>query len=682
MSSVSTSSLTASSVSSECKKKVEKAEASIGYRADIDGLRGLSILFVFLYHLFPGFFAGGFLGVDVFFVISGFLISKILFTKLESGTFSFIDFYSRRIKRIFPALIITSVLCLSYGWLVLFPDEFRSLTKHICSSSVFLTNLSLYKEIGYFDVAAEAKPFLHLWSLSIEEQFYAFWPFFLWILLRITKNTFFKTARHSFMIFCLSSFSLFSFLGYLYLYKISQSFSFYFTGARIWEMSLGSLGAYYCLFLRKKEGSLLVKNWISVGCLVTVLISLFFLRKTHEYFQILTVIPVLSSLFLLLNQETVSVNKKILAQPLLVFFGLISYPLYLLHWSCISFLKIILGYTLCWTTMISVCVLVTLAAYLLYKYVESPVRKSRSGALVWGLIAAMGILGGIGYSGYRSFLKPRISYILPHSEKVTEAINDWEYPTSKMQPFTVNGDIFYRLGTAQPVVFFLGDSNAEQYAVRFQKLMDEGHAKKSMVFATRGGVPPLPHVARTDKEREFVENAMQYALKEEVKEIVITALWGSYLHYEATHQIYKSGLIQGTLAEPRLLKKAVSDLIQFIRDLTSRGKKVYIISSIPHGAGFDPKNFFKRNLLGQFQMSIKHASKKEWLSYNQKARLILDEIAKNTKAVFLNPEDFLCHQDLCYTHGPDGQAFYKDSSHLSRQYVREHVTFLDFLLKN
>ncbi len=114
------------------------------YKADIDGLRGLSILFVILFHLFPQIFVGGFIGVDIFFVISGFLISKIVFTKLEARQFSFKDFYLRRIRRIFPALIITCALCLIYGWLVLFPDEFIQLSKHVLSASLFLTNLTLY----------------------------------------------------------------------------------------------------------------------------------------------------------------------------------------------------------------------------------------------------------------------------------------------------------------------------------------------------------------------------------------------------------------------------------------------------------------------------------------------------------------------------------------------------------
>ena len=130
-----------------------------------------------------------------FFVISGFLISKIIFKKLASNTFSFVDFYSRRIRRIFPALIITCTLCIGYRWFVLFPNEFKHLAKHITRTSVFLTNFTLYKEIGYFDVASETKPFLHLWSLAIEEQFYLLWPFLMWNLFKLRQKKFYIIFR-------------------------------------------------------------------------------------------------------------------------------------------------------------------------------------------------------------------------------------------------------------------------------------------------------------------------------------------------------------------------------------------------------------------------------------------------------------------------------------------------------
>ncbi len=146
------------------------------YRPDIDGLRAIAILSVVGFHAFPEWVKGGFVGVDIFFVISGFLISSIIFGNLEKNTFNYYDFYARRIRRIFPALILVLVASYAAGWYLLLPDEFKQLGKHIAAGAGFVSNLVLWNEAGYFDKASYTKPLLHLWSLGIEEQFYIFWP--------------------------------------------------------------------------------------------------------------------------------------------------------------------------------------------------------------------------------------------------------------------------------------------------------------------------------------------------------------------------------------------------------------------------------------------------------------------------------------------------------------------------
>jgi peptidoglycan/LPS O-acetylase OafA/YrhL len=152
------------------------------YRSDIDGLRALSILMVIIFHAFPSVLQGGFIGVDIFFVISGYLITSILLENMDQNKFSFIDFYSRRIKRLYPCLLAVLMVTLIYGWFVLFPQEFEQLSKHALASSVYINNFILYKESGYFNAASNLKPLLHLWSLGIEEQFYLIWPFMLYFL--------------------------------------------------------------------------------------------------------------------------------------------------------------------------------------------------------------------------------------------------------------------------------------------------------------------------------------------------------------------------------------------------------------------------------------------------------------------------------------------------------------------
>ena len=158
------------------------------YRPDIDGLRAIAILSVVIYHAFPTKLRGGFVGVDIFFVISGFLISSIIFRSLQRGDFSFSEFYARRVRRIFPALILVLAASYTVGWFVLLPDEFKQLGKHMAAGAGFVQNIVLNKEAGYFDTASELKPLMHLWSLSIEEQFYLIFPVLIWGAWRLGLN--------------------------------------------------------------------------------------------------------------------------------------------------------------------------------------------------------------------------------------------------------------------------------------------------------------------------------------------------------------------------------------------------------------------------------------------------------------------------------------------------------------
>jgi peptidoglycan/LPS O-acetylase OafA/YrhL len=168
------------------KAPTTSASDSIGhlthpkYRADIDGLRAVAILSVVGFHAFPKLIHGGFIGVDIFFVVSGFLISTILFGSLEKDSFSFVEFYSRRIRRIFPGLIVVLIAAFTAGWFLLLADEYKQFGSHLAGGAGFISNLILWNESDYFDNAAETKPLLHLWSLGIEEQFYIIWPLLPW----------------------------------------------------------------------------------------------------------------------------------------------------------------------------------------------------------------------------------------------------------------------------------------------------------------------------------------------------------------------------------------------------------------------------------------------------------------------------------------------------------------------
>src|SRR5688572_5179641 len=224
----------------------ERAVPAAYYRADIDGLRGVAVLVVIGFHAFPQYIPGGFIGVDVFFVISGFLISSIILRQLRRSTFSLSDFYARRIRRIFPALILVLAACLLFGSFALLPDELQQLGKHVGAASAFVSNVVLWSETGYFDRAAELKPLLHLWSLGVEEQFYLAWPVLALVLWK---------RRHDLLLtvllLSLASFGLGIAVGHE-----SRPAHFYLPMTRFWELGVG------CLLAIGKESQSDTHRWL------------------------------------------------------------------------------------------------------------------------------------------------------------------------------------------------------------------------------------------------------------------------------------------------------------------------------------------------------------------------------------------------------------------------------------
>src|SRR4029078_10282619 len=201
---------------------------------DIDGLRAIAVLSVVLFHAFPSLCPGGFVGVDIFFVISGFLISTIIFANLERDTFSFFEFYSRRIRRIFPALVLMLAASYAFGWFALYADEYRQLGKHVAGGAGFVSNFVLGSEKGYFDNAAETKPLLHLWSLGVEEQFYIIWPLLLWISWRCRLNLLTITCAVAAVSFYLNVREV----------HTDPAAAFYLPQMRFWELMAGAALAY------------------------------------------------------------------------------------------------------------------------------------------------------------------------------------------------------------------------------------------------------------------------------------------------------------------------------------------------------------------------------------------------------------------------------------------------------
>lgn len=383
------------------------------YRPDIDGLRAVAVLSVVAFHAFPAWMKAGFIGVDVFFAISGFLISTIIFENLDKGRFSFAEFYARRIMRIFPALLLVLIASYAFGWFALLADEYKQLGKHIAAGAGFVSNFVLRSEAGYFDNVAETKPLLHLWSLAIEEQFYIIWPLVLWLSWKKKFNLLTITILVALISFYLNLKGI----------KKDAVAAFYSPLTRFWELLAGSILAWFALY--KKDSFVLYKlrvdAWLAkliyrdtiqadgktlsnfISFLGSTLLAYGFWRISKEisFPGKWAVIPVLGALLIILAGPEAWINRKILSNKIAVWFGLISFPLYLWHWPLLSFARIVESEVLSRNIRIAVVVLSILLAWLTYKLIERPLRFGRYGKLkVTALALLMAILGFVGYGAY------------------------------------------------------------------------------------------------------------------------------------------------------------------------------------------------------------------------------------------------------------------------------------------
>lgn len=383
------------------------------YRPDIDGLRAIAVLSVVLYHGFPGSLRGGFVGVDVFFVISGFLISTIIFQNIDQGSFSIRNFYSRRIRRIFPALAVVLISVLAFGWLCLFPDELHQLGRHTASSAGFVQNFILWKEAGYFDTASETKPLLHIWSLGIEEQFYLVWPVLLWTASRLGKIN----GAHRERLFCfLVTILVFvvSFVLNLNSVTVDPAKTFYLPQYRFFELALGGILSWWVLYqpgisikpvqsqervfpawLTEKRA----KDILGVAGLVILLIVFGQFSKATVFPGKNALFPILAAAFIIWAGPQSWVNRRILSNKILVWFGLISFPLYLWHWPVLTFGRIIHGEIPPPAFRLTAVAVAILLSWLTVRFIENPFRlgNARIALKIATLCVVVFGIGGIGF---------------------------------------------------------------------------------------------------------------------------------------------------------------------------------------------------------------------------------------------------------------------------------------------
>jgi peptidoglycan/LPS O-acetylase OafA/YrhL len=356
---------------------------SAQYRPDVDGLRAIAVMLVLNFHGFPTAMPGGFIGVDVFFVISGFLITGIIAREMEQQRFGLLTFYARRVRRIFPALIVVLCLALVLGWLWMLPQAYAQLGSDAFASAAFFANVALLLQSGYFDVESAKKPLLHLWSLGIEEQFYLFWPLILLLAARFKQR----------IVMVALVLGVASFVLNVALIGSNPVAAFCLPFTRAFELLAGAALACKWERVSQRGASSNWRAWIGIALIAAACMIL----DNHSAFPgWWALLPVIGTA-LLLSAPSAWLNRKVLAFPPLVWIGLISYPLYLWHWPLLVFSATIKFAALTLPERELVLLASAPLAWATYRFVEVPIRFGRpSPRKIAGLSAAMVLIAFAG----------------------------------------------------------------------------------------------------------------------------------------------------------------------------------------------------------------------------------------------------------------------------------------------
>jgi peptidoglycan/LPS O-acetylase OafA/YrhL len=672
---------------------MERTILPVTYRPDIDGLRAVAVVLVVAYHAFPSFRTGGFVGVDVFFVISGYLITQLILTGLQAGTFSPVEFYRRRVRRIIPALLVVMTACGIFGWLVLLPTELEWLGKSISYSASFLANMFFARTGGYFDKAAELNPLLHLWSLGVEEQFYLVWPVLLILAVRhgVTLRVLLAVIATSLAI---------SIWGAWY----APTQHFYYPASRAWELAAGGMLAAWQLvaprgpatdFSSSQSARRFGAQALSLAGLVLIVVGGVCWTADNPIPGVWSVIPTAGATMLIAAGPQAPVNRWFLSRPPLTFVGRISYPLYLWHWPLLSFTRVVLGHGPQPTLAAVEIALSFVAAYVTYRMVEAPIRFGELGRrAVPGLLAGLAVLTLIGAAAGARAIPGRLSG--PLFTKWDDAVTDWHYPDESNFEGRFGFATLTVPSHSERKVLFIGDSHIQQYWPRVQRIIDtHPNFARSAVFAISRGCPPMPGINTTWRgwscSRSF-GSAVEQAFQPGVDTVVFGAFWESYFlgEYSEDHALRQ---VEGVRAHMRAPLEFDSPDAQIaferfqktVGRLVSSGRRVFIVLSNPTSPQFEPlfppeirlSPYLPRTLPPDSAPRIDAAAFESCVAPLMRR---LRNIAAQTGAKVLDPRSTLCDGMICPAADADGIPLYLDSNHLSGHAARERTSFVDEIL--
>ena len=624
------------------------------YRAEIDGLRAIAVIPVILFHAGFELFSGGFIGVDVFFVISGYLITTILIKDLENNSFNLINFYERRARRILPALyfmILTSVII---GWFILTPYFYRDLFQTITAISLFMSNYLIYLKSGYFAPIGELKPFLHTWSLAVEEQFYVIFPLLLFLFWR-----FVRIATEWLLIILLIS----SFLFCLWALSHHPNANFLLLPSRAWELLAGCLAAF---FIQKK--GVLSNNFLATLGLVLIIVSVFVFDSSTPFPGYHTLVPVLGTVAIIIFANDKTLVAQILRVRIIVGLGLISYSLYLWHQPVFSFLKHFLFTKPTYFQNFNAFVLIFLISIFSWYYIERPFRDkkkfSKKNIMIFSIIVLVttALLGFLGHKnmGFTNRLSLE-----------TQAISKGSFDKNP-KPFACNYldeknkiDDSCLLGdkeNTKPTIALIGDSHADHLLQSFHnQLLLKGLTSYNFSFKN---CSPVNFISNTS---DFTENMCFEKISEflknnkDVNKVVVSFRWVTSIPGKGYANFSKDNPLDKETLETR--GKIIAKKLE---NLTGPEIKLILVYPVPE-AGEDVPNYtVKKRILGEknFILRIPY---KFFMERNKHAYYSLDLVSTTKEIVRVYPSQFLCEEipdGHCKTVF-NGKSLYYDDDHLS-----------------
>jgi peptidoglycan/LPS O-acetylase OafA/YrhL len=646
-------------------RRVERLEHATNYRPDIDGLRAIAIIAVVVFHAFPRLVPGGYLGVDVFFVISGFLISSIVARRLQAADFSFVEFYANRARRIFPALLVVLLATALVGRNAMLPNEFALLGRHIAAGAAFLENFLLRRESGYFDVSTTLKPLMHLWSLAIEEQFYLVFPF-----LAVLAHRFRLKLPIVACFIIVASFA--------YCALSDPTAAFFSPLCRAWELSIGVVCGTFRP--RRDEASRTTdpsgrSSWLGSLGLISIAAALFgsLLIPALGHSLVGVALATTGTAACIWAGPRSWPNRFVLSQPAFVAVGLISYPLYLWHWPVFSFWTIVDGRSIDTTSRLLAIAISVGLAFATYQLVERPIRTSQSYKLFKAgtLAACMIAFVAAGLTAAR--------WGRSYNAQIDKIIHAWEF-SAQPEPAGArrDGQVLTFGDNPDNRVLLFGDSHA-------------GHYINSLAVAAKRAQAPSPQIVFYSVTKDFwiSKDVLNTFIEDKtIHKVIISYFWA--IRYASPKIDYEirccgSGLFNtvGTRL-PALSTQAIDQIDQQLYDLLvtlrKAGKDVYVVLDNPFGNEIAPRSLVRRSILHGLQVDLTSAlPRKTAIDRTEPFRSKIQSIASRAGVKTIDPIASLCGEAMCPSVTPSGVPIYMDYDHISFDTAINLVRYFDFI---